>query len=72
MTEYFIHDRALSLCLEARRDARHAPMAAAWICRAQLWARRNGRRDLLKKLTGYLHLLDAREVAHDALHGFAV
>lgn len=52
--EHFLADRALSLRYEARRFPQTASVSAAWIRRAELWARRRRRNRLLNILAGYL------------------
>ena len=48
--EYFLAARALSLCYEARQFPQTAPVARAWLLRAELWARQQGLLDLADSL----------------------
>ena len=48
--EHFLADRALTLLYEARQFPQTAPVARAWLFRAELWARQQGLLDLVDSL----------------------
>lgn len=49
--DYFLAARALSLCYEARQFPQTAPVARAWLLRAELWALKYGFDELAERLS---------------------